>query len=68
MIQNNKELQITKDWAKSFGEAMMIAISLDTETDPIKRQLYIDAHKAMIEQFSEEIAEYEDNPINWEIY
>lgn len=68
MIENDKELQITKDWSKSFSEAMMIAIGLDTETDPIKRQLYIDTHQAMIEQFSEEIAEYEDNPINWEIY
>lgn len=67
MIENDKQLHITKNWSKSFSEAMLIAIDLEAETDPIKRQFYIDAHQAMIKQFADEIKEYEANgPIKWE--
>lgn len=45
---------------------MKIAIEADTGYS-IKQQLIIDAHEAMIEQFDEEIKEYEENgPIKWE--
>ena len=69
MIENDKQLAITKKWRDDFQAAMQETIRKmpeTTEDDRSKKQLYIDTQQSTIDCFNEEIKDYETNgPTIW---
>ena len=62
MIQNERQYRITKAKLKEFEESVVAARQMEWPTDPNQRllhQAYIDAFDSQIEEFQEDIAEYE---------
>ncbi|BAZ17096.1 hypothetical protein NIES4071_89740 [Calothrix sp. NIES-4071] len=60
MIKNEQQYHITKEWLKKFEQSVAgIENDESLKADPLRWKLYRDAYQSQVEEFLEEIAEYE---------
>lgn len=60
MIQNDQQYHTTKEWLQKFEKSVAEIDSNESlKADPIRWQLYHDAYQSQVDEFKQEIAEYE---------
>ncbi|OKH32236.1 DNA-binding protein [Calothrix sp. HK-06] len=60
MIKNEQQYNTTKEWLQKFEKSVAEIDSNESlKVDPIKWQLYHDAYQSQVDEFKQEIAEYE---------
>lgn len=60
MIKNEQQYHITKEWLQKFKRSVAeIDGNEDLKADPTRWQLYRDAYQSQVDEFTEEIEEYE---------
>ncbi len=59
MIKNEQQYHITKEWLQKFKRSVAeIDVNEDLKADPTRWQLYRDAYQSQVDEFTEEIEEY----------
>jgi hypothetical protein len=58
VIENEKQLAITKEWVVKFAQSVKFADEMK-EGDPILRKLIYDSHKSMLYDLLDQIEVYE---------
>lgn len=59
IIKNEQQYQTTKEWLQKFEKSVAEIDSNDLKADLVKWQLYHDAYQSQVDEFKQEIAEYE---------
>ncbi|MBW4510462.1 MAG: DNA-binding protein [Scytonematopsis contorta HA4267-MV1] len=60
MIKNEQQYNTTKQWLQKFEQSVAeIDNNESLKADPVKWQLYRDAYQSQVDEFKQEIAEYE---------
>jgi DNA-binding transcriptional regulator YiaG len=60
IIKNEQQYNTTKEWLQKFEKSVAEIDGNETlKADPVRLQLYHDAYQSQVDEFEEEIAEYE---------
>lgn len=60
IIRNEKQYNTTKEWLQKFESSVAeIDSNENLKADPVRWQLYHDAYQSQVDEFKQEIAEYE---------
>ncbi|MUG96604.1 DNA-binding protein [Scytonema sp. UIC 10036] len=60
MIKSEQQYNTTKEWLQKFEKSVTEIDSNESlKADPVKWQLYHDAYQSQVDEFKQEIAEYE---------
>ncbi|NLR60747.1 hypothetical protein HGH93_21735 [Chitinophaga polysaccharea] len=59
MIENDRQLAVTKYWLEEFTKSKSIA-EADNDASPILKELVIKSYQSMIDEFEIDIKIYED--------
>jgi ribosome-binding protein aMBF1 (putative translation factor) len=60
IIKNEQQYQTTQEWLQKFEKSVAEIDSNETlKADPVRCQLYHDAYQSQVDEFKQEIAEYE---------